>query len=489
MLNLRLKRIILMTSLIVISAFLAIVQLQANQEEAKLQRLIINRNQKQDYQTLFNRAVYKSFTIRFSEDSFDRLLTQMQDYYDLFGNYRDNQMVPVDVIYQDGSGNEFAIYEAGFRTKSNTSRNLPLTYDWRGRKVYHQTSFQLQFNATHDYLEDSNEFVYLNQREVFDLRQINFEYALPFEGRMDEALITEAFAHQLLEQSGIISQKASYGIVYFEIGEERVGMGLYTLIEPVDSTFIKRHFPSNNANQYGDLFKATDINEIKAYLTLDAQTQRGINQNHLNIRYQYALANNTFLGTRTDFSKFDQWIQAVNEEQVFGSRPFQYIEVDKLLRFLAMSYLIGNTDDFRNNGNNYFLYFQAITNQAIVIPFDYDNALGFGRNQDPSDQYTTNYDLFLPQDALNPILSYLLNQPSYQEIYVNYIEQFIDQFFRVEPFLVELEVARSLYQEELIAYNHLGVQVFGNRNVEWYFSAKRTNALAKIEAFRTQIDS
>lgn len=489
MLSVRLKRIIMMSCLLVISAFFAFLQLEANQVEAKLQRLIVNRNQKQDYQTLFNRAIYKSFTIRFSETAFETLLTQMQDYYDQFGNYRDNQMVPVDVYYQDGSGNQFIVYEAGFRTKSNTSRNLPLTLDWRGRKVYHQTSFQLQFNATHAYSEQSNEYVYLNQREVFDLRQINFEYALPFEGRSDEALITEAFAHHLLAQAGVISQKASYGIVYFEIGEERVGMGLYTLIEPVDNTFIKRHFPPNNANQYGDLFKATDIDGIKATLTLDALGQRGINQNAMNIRYQYALANNTLLGTRSDFTIFDQWIQAINQPAIFGVRPIQYVEVDKLLRFLAIGYLIGNTDDFRNNGNNYFIYFQTFTNQAIIIPFDYDNALGFGRNQDPSDQYTTNYDLFLPQDQLNPILTYLFSQVSYQQIYVDYIEQFIDQFFRVEPFLAEIEVARSLYQDELIAYNHLGVQVFGQRNIEWYFTAKRDHALTKIAAFRSEIGS
>lgn len=479
-----LKRIVLLGLVVVITTFLAILQIQANQEVSKLQHLLLNRPQKQDYTTLFDRSIYKKFRIEFTEETFTQLMDNMQAYYDLFGNYRDNQMVKVNVHYEDATGSSFVIHEAGFRTKSNTSRNLPLTLDWRGRKVYHQTSFQIQFNATHDYLENSNEYVYLNQREAFDLRQLNFEFAWPFEGNQDEALITEAIAHDYLRQAGLVAQNASYGIVYFTIGETTVGFGLYSLIEPVDSTFIKRHFGIVQGNAVGDLYKATDIDQIKAHLGPEAITQRGLNINEENIRFQYALANNSLLGTRTDFSKFDQWIQAINQENVFLQNPTRYLNVDQLLRFLAINHLIGNTDDFRFNGNNYYLYFHPITNQAWIIPFDFDNSLGFGRNKDPQDLYMTKAPLFFDSDQENTLLRWVLNNPSYRAIYVDYLEVFLEQIFSKEKFLDELTQAQNLYQDELIMNNHLGIQVFGTRNIPWYYDQKSVHVRSFIDSFR-----
>jgi spore coat protein CotH len=481
------KRIVMFFGLLAVISVLFVFQLQSLAEENRLMKYIVNRNQNQDYNRLFDRSIYKSFTITFTQENFDQLLTNMQAYYDLYGNYRDNNLIPVDVSYTDGTGESFTIYEVGFRTKSNTSRNLPLTYDWRGRSVYHQTSFQLQFNATHSYPQGTNEYEILRQRRVFDLRQINFEYALPFEGQDDDAMITEAYAHQLLRNAGLISQQASYGLVYLKIDQLVVGFGLYTFIEPIDSTFLNKFFSKDLANNHGDLYKATDIDGFKANLSTTSGAQVGININEANERYQYHLSNNTQLGLRTDFTSFYQFITLVNNPLTYTTNIGNVIDVDKFLRFIAMSYLIGNTDDFRNNGNNYYIYFQVLNNQAVFLSFDHDNALGFGKNQDLSDQYTVNYPLFLASDSLNPLIYHLLNQPNFQRIYLNYVEQFADQYMNYAVFHAEILQAKSLYEAELIAQNHLGNQVFGFRNSQWYFETKKNNAIQFVQEARTQL--
>jgi spore coat protein H len=483
--SLTLKRIVLLGCLIASIAVLSVYQVAARVTDSQsIERFINDRKHKQDYSALFNRSTYKAFTVSFDQAAFDALVLDMETYFDLYGTYRDNSMHPVDVTYEDGLGNQFTLQEVGFRTKSNTSRNLPLTTDWRGRKIYHQTSFQLQFDATHDYQPGTNEYEILRQREAFNLKQLNFEYAAAFDGSYDTALITEAFSHYLLRQAGLPAQNASYGLVYFEIADQRVGFGLYTFVEPIDRPFLNRHFDTDAIFEHGDLYKATDVDDIKAHLTMPIGTRIGLNQNEFNIRFQFSLANNSNNGLRTDFSLLERLIEQTNDPQTDGSDFERLYDVDLLLRMLAVGFLIGNTDDFRFNGNNYFIYFEVYTNRAVLLPFDYDNSLGYGRNQDPTDQYTTGYSLFPSSDQQNPLVDRILAIPEFRNRYVDYLETFATSFFDFTVFAAEWNQAKLNYEAILIEDTHLGNQLFGLRNAEWYFATKKANVQAQIDAYR-----
>jgi len=52
------------------------------------------------------------------------------------------------------------------------------------------------------------------------------------------------------------------------------------------------------------------------------------------------------------------------------------IDMPSFLRYAALSYLTGNPDDMRNNGNNYYIFFNPNEgNKAYFIPYDYDWSL------------------------------------------------------------------------------------------------------------------
>lgn len=443
-----------------------------------LTRLANNRKQKKDYNNLFNRSVYKSITISFDESTFDELVLSMEAYFDKYGSYQDNTLHKIDMTYSDGLGNQFTVEEVGFRTKSNTSRNIPRMEDWRGRTVYYQTSFQLQFNATFDYAKESNEYGVLNKREVFNLDQLNFEYSKAIDSYTDRAMISEAFAHYLYRQAGVSVSNASYGIVYFQIGETLIGFGFYNFIEPIDNNFLSKNFKSNVIGDYGDLFKCTDISGLPD-LSSNYNNLIGINDPDQNIRFSYSLKNHQQKNLRTDFTVLTNFIDGINDIDYFNNHNQSLLDIDAFIRALAMGFLVGNTDDYRYNYNNYYLYFDVYTQKAYFIPFDLDSSLGFGKHQDPTDLYGVNYPL-IDQNEMAILVERVFSVKRYQELYYEYLTQFINDFFVYEDFLLEYQMAKSLYEDVLITENHLGNQTFSLRNSEWYFTEKKAEVLRQL---------
>lgn len=443
-----------------------------------LTRLVNNRKQKEDYKNLFDHSNFKTITVIFEDDVFNDLVTSMEDYFALYGTYQDNTMHKVDMVYSDGLGNDFLIEEVGFRTKSNTSRNIPRLLDWRGRTVYYQTSFQLQFNATFDYDKQSNEYGILNKREVFNLDQLNFEYSKTIDAQTDEAMISEAFSYYLYRQAGVMVSNASYGLVYFQIGQELIGFGFYSFIEPIDNNFLSKNFESNVIGDYGDLFKCTDLTGL-ADLSVHYDQLIGINDFRVNHRFTYALKNHTQNGTRTDFSVLTNFIDDINDIDYFERHSQALLNVDAFIRAIAMGFLIGNSDDYRYNYNNYYLYFEVYTQKVYYIPFDLDSSLGFGKHQDLTGQYGINYNL-IDMNEMAILVNRVLAVEDYRNLYYEYLNTFVTEYFHYEAFLAQFIEAKALYESILVSEDHLGNQVFSLRNAQWYFESKTQQVLNQL---------
>ena len=70
--------------------------------------------------------------------------------------------------------------------------------------------------------------------------------------------------------------------------------------------------------------------------------------------------------------------------------------MDSFLRFSAVSYLLGNVDDQRNAGNNFYLYFVPSTKKMTFIAYDWDWCLGSA--YDGKDMLTINpLDTYVPE--------------------------------------------------------------------------------------------
>ena len=65
------------------------------------------------------------------------------------------------------------------------------------------------------------------------------------------------------------------------------------------------------------------------------------------------------------------------------------IDLNSWLNYCAVAYVLGNYDDFRNNTNNYYIYFRSSDNKAVFIPYDYDYSLGLTKESAVYSNITT----------------------------------------------------------------------------------------------------
>lgn len=448
-----------------------------NNDHEDVTKYMVVRDDSEDYDRLFDNANFKSFKIHFESDVFEEMLLNMQANFDLYGDYIDNAMYPVDITYTDSS-DSFTVYSVGFRTRSQTSRNLPRTTDWRGRYVYHQTSFQLQFNETFDTLEQTNLYEILKTREVFNLEQLNFEYSQNYSGDYDTAMITEAYTHHLYQQAGLTVANASYGLVYLEIDEDLIPYGFFTFVEPVDSEFLKANFRSDLATDYGDLYKITDV-QTQGTLDMNYSGFVGIDTDEL--RYTYSLRNNTLDGTRRTFDPLTDFIAAINDSDNAMDRLDQLLDVDLFVRYLAIGFLVGNTDDIRFNDNNYYLYFDVYNQQVSFVPFDLDSTLGFGKTFDLTGNYTTDWSIYHSLDDPNVLVDLVFSDQELRSLYETYLNDDIQTIFNYQDFYNDYVEAKDLYETILVQEGHLGNKIFDIRNMAWYFTTKTNTVLMELQ--------
>ncbi|MFA5006432.1 MAG: hypothetical protein WC509_03060 [Candidatus Izemoplasmatales bacterium] len=171
------------------------------------------------------------------------------------------------------------------------------------------------------------------------------------------------------------------------------------------------------------------------------------------------------------------------------------------LKTLAVAFLVGNPDDYRNDANNYYIYFYE--GVAVYIPYDNDQCLGFGWNpfgdQDWNLSYTVNLDIYYNRTAQSWIsyddlvlVKNVFRYSDYQAIYEDYLDEFTDSedgIFDYDAFLSEYLTARSLYRSELLEEDHLGATTFSLTErwmeAEDYYAQKAAYVRERVEYHRT----
>lgn len=438
------------------------------------------------FDTLFDDTVYKRFVISFSRDNFLKLIDDMENYHDEFGSYRDNTIQEVDITYTDSDGNVMTINEVGFRTKGNIfSRILPVIKEGDTIVGYQQVAFQLEFNATFEYTSGSTEYNSLKSREVFSLEQLNFKHVR--EG--DTGVVTESVAYDLYREAGVITSDTSYAIIYFDIDGEVVPYGLFMLQEPIDDVFVERYFGKNQDSTIGDLYKCTWQTEPASLKSGYEDYSLGISDYMEGFRRSYALKTNK---DEADFTAFTNFVNIVNQTSVANYYDLlaTTLEMDAFAKAFAMGFLIGSPDDFRSNANNYYLYFN--NNHVYYIPFDMDNSMGYGWNPYGDFGITLDVDSIQPSNWSQAtsdmvLVYYLMEDPEFRDLYLGYLNDYTqaDGLFDYDMYQNEFLLIKSLYQEEILEFNHLGIHDFTLNN-RWitasqYYLEKTTNVRSQLE--------
>ncbi len=210
---------------------------------------------------------------------------------------------------------------------------------------------------------------------------------------------------------------------------DRELVGLYTLIEQVDRTFLKDRFQDSG----GLLMKPERLRDF-AYLGDDWDRYAG----------QYQPKHKPSKQQARRVIDFVQLLDKANNE-TFQAEIADYLDVDEFLRFLAVSAWLSNMDSLFAIGHNYYIYLDPRTSKLNFLPWDLDLSFaGFPMMGSPDD--LLNLSLKHPHAGTNKLIDRLLAVPEIARKYDALLAELTTGSFakdRLQGEIVALESATA----------------------------------------------
>ncbi len=413
-----------------------------------------------EYDRLFTPFTYKKLTIDLTIQSANFLQNEMNLHFENFQDYRSDVYTDATITYEDSVGTIEAT-QIGFRTRGNVfSRKIFLDEN----ETPNMNHFKLKFNA----------FDQSSHPNLFGLEELDLKY----NKNQDSTYMNEYYPLFLFESMGVLAQKRVLLDLYLIIDNQQYSMGIYIGFEPIDSYFISRRFMDEPV---GDLYKVLWQQYGPAtFVKPNDMNAIGIKDVQINYRPTYDLK------TNKNTSSHESLIRLMDVLELEFSLRSQILEasyhVDYLARYFAVSFLLGNPDDFRYNANNLYVYFREKDDTFYMIPYDLDHSLGSGWDGSPvfTDQlaYALPYedknmlDNVYNMDMKHPLVDTLFRMDAFKTRYKNYIlnilnDQELYKFSHIETIINRYS---SIFNESV--QSSMWSIPFGVRNLESYLVNK-----------------
>lgn len=353
------------------------------------------------------------------------------------------RMADMDITIESSAGTEkYHLEQVGVRMKGNTSRTDFYTAEQGITGLIHlKLSFQETFDDPDYYGSDALTWAEADRAEREDRTFAGLsKLDLKWNRCDDTSYIREIYAYDAFRTQGLLAPHANLASVDWS----GLHMGVYTIYEPVDKKFLKRNLPSEQLG--GDLYKLGWTSEGASFTSVSSM---GVEDEDAGEFFVYDLKTNK---KTSDHAALCRLIEQLNREQPDRDTLEQLVDMDAFLRYAAVSYLLGNPDDLRNNYNNSYIYFRGDTGQMLVIPYDYDRCLGITKHWNPTGDAVTTDSPFtlemaagLGQQESPLFLSTVCQGGLYVEEYARLVEQLGSVVLDTARFAEMADRARQLY--------------------------------------------
>ncbi|OUM63496.1 carbohydrate-binding module family 1 protein [Piromyces sp. E2] len=168
----------------------------------------------------------------------------------------------------------------------------------------------------------------------------------------DKGHLRSKLSCDIANRIGLPSIQASYARLYMN-GEF---WGLYTLMDAIKSSFIKQNF-NPSAKEITNLFQCKsngfDFRPNSASVCVNANDDY------------------------PDMTEFEKLVEEINACETIEEVE-KLMDVDVLLKYYTMEWLIGSFDHFLYNGHNLMFYKREGDGKWVMMEYDYDNTFGGG---------------------------------------------------------------------------------------------------------------
>ena len=345
---------------------------------------------------VFDDSVLPEIHIDLDPADFDQILSDVYSY----------EEYPATFTMIKGNETE-TVENVGFRLRGNTSR------------VSAKKSFKVSFNT----------FVPGREYRGLDKLNINGEHN-------DPSIIRSKLSWDIFDAAGVAAPRANHVKLY--VNDEY--RGLYINVEHIDNEFVQRHFGNNE----GDLFKCLWPADL---------TYRGGDPNEYKFEHDgrrvYDLTINEETDNYSNLAALIGFLEFSSDEE-FEKEIENYINVDGVLRWMAVDMLTGMWDNYMFNKNNYYLYHNLSKNRFEFIPYDYDNTFGIYWSAiypTELDWGTRDINNWGHPDESRPLTDRILNVPEYKNRLHFYINEFIESTFTDQVLYPEIDRLKAMIQD------------------------------------------
>lgn len=323
--------------------------------------------------SLYDDSRVSTISIQIDPDSLALIMTDvLSDHYFL-----------AQFIFSDGTVSD-TLERIGLRLRGNTSRYSK------------KKSFKISFNE------------YDSTRKYQNVKKLNLNGQ-----HNDPTMIREKLYYDLWKKAGMVERRSAFVRLYIN----NIYYGLYTNIEEMDKSWLKRNFPDKD----GNLYKCTYPADL-TYHGLNQQYYKNIPSGSVTGGRAYDLQTNE---TADDYTRLVALIEQLTHapNDAFISDIKKILDVDHFLKALAFDVATGNWDDYAYNKNNYFLYDRPDNKLFEFVSYDTDNT--FGVDWVGQDWATRNC-LAWPNENMDlPLAEKLLAVPLFFRRYQGYLDSVV----------------------------------------------------------------
>ncbi len=366
-----------------------------------------------------------------------RLVATKVDEEYLFENATEEQYIKVDMWYDGELVPDIAVRAKGNSSLMTTAKSASKRY-----------SLKVDLNF------------FNSARNLHGVKKLCFN-----NGFSDPTLLREALSYEVFALMGIPSPRTSFVDLWFN----DTHLGVYTMVEAIDKTFIGNYFADNSGNLYKPEMPAAFLNWTQADYerqlarfgieeTDDEIDLAEINLGGGNLMQILEILEPNItedepdsllfpsgtprnprrslieqIGLKTNENKADhsnlfRLLDILNNEPdaTFPEEIEKVLDVDGALRYIAISALIVHLDNYIAMGHNYYLYDN--NGKFVILPWDLNMAFGtfnYGLNR----SQLINYYIDEPTGGAmvdRPLVNRLLSYQPYLDAYHGYLEELLD---------------------------------------------------------------